>query len=81
MMKINLLEMKLDVVAVKDSVPIFISCKDSDKYNEMALNELNVYAAKFGGENAYKILVATKEPMKISSKNKSKGNGNSFNYF
>lgn len=55
---------EVDVVAVKDSVPIFISCKDSDKYNEMALNELNVYAAKFGGENAYKILVATKEPLK-----------------
>ena len=55
---------ELDVVAVKDSVPIFISCKDSDKYNEMALNELNVYASKFGGENSYKILVATKEPIK-----------------
>ena len=55
---------EVDVVAVKDSVPIFISCKDSDKYNEMALNELNVYASKFGGENSYKILVATKEPLK-----------------
>ena len=48
----------------RDSVPIFISCKDSDKYNEMALNELNVYASKFGGENSYKFLVATKEPIK-----------------
>lgn len=56
---------ELDVVAVKDSVPIFISCKDSDKYNEMALNELNVYANKIGGDNSYKILVATKEPLKI----------------
>lgn len=55
---------EVDVVAVKDSVPIFISCKDSDKYNEMALNELNVYASKFGGENSYKFLVATKEPIK-----------------
>ena len=55
---------EVDVVAVKDSVPIFISCKDSDKYNEMALNELNVYASKFGGKNSYKILVATKEPVK-----------------
>lgn len=55
---------ELDVVAVKDSIPICISCKDSDKYNEMALNELNVYANKIGGKNAYKILVATKEPIK-----------------
>lgn len=55
---------EVDVVAIKDSVPIIISCKDSEKYNEMALNELNVYANKIGGRNAYKILVATKEPSK-----------------
>ncbi|MDU2673808.1 MAG: DUF1887 family CARF protein [Clostridium sp.] len=55
---------EVDVVAVKDSVPIIISCKDSEKYNEMALNELNVYANKLGGKNAYKILVATREPFK-----------------
>ena len=55
---------EVDVVAVKDSVPIVISCKDSEKYNEMALNELNVYANKIGGKNAYKILVATREPCK-----------------
>lgn len=55
---------EVDVVAVKDSVPIIISCKDSEKYNEMALNELNVYANKLGGKNAYKILVATREPSK-----------------
>ncbi|MBS6183473.1 MAG: DUF1887 family CARF protein [Clostridium celatum] len=63
---------ELDVVAVKDSVPIFISCKDSDKYNEMALNELNVYAEKFGGENSYKILVATKEPIKSPVRTRAK---------
>ena len=66
---------ELDVVAVKDCVPIFISCKDSDKYNEMALNELNVYASKFGGENFYKILVATKEPIKSPVKVRAKEMG------
>lgn len=66
---------ELDVVAVKDSVPIFISCKDSDKYNEMALNELNVYATKFGGENSYKILVATKEPIKSPVRTRAKEMG------
>lgn len=55
---------EVDVVAIKDSVPIIISCKDSEKYNEMALNELNVYSNKIGGKNVYKILVATKEPSK-----------------
>ena len=66
---------ELDVVAVKDSVPIFISCKDSDKYNEIALNELNVYAEKFGGENSYKILVATKEPIKSPVRTRAKEMG------
>lgn len=66
---------ELDVVAVKDSVPIFISCKDSDKYNEIALNELNVYSEKFGGENSYKILVATKEPIKSPVRTRAKEMG------
>lgn len=66
---------EVDVVAVKDSVPIFISCKDSDKYNEMALNELNVYASKIGGPNAYKILVATKEPLKLPVRTRAKEMG------
>ena len=66
---------EVDVVAVKDSVPIFISCKDSDKYNEMALNELNFYAEKFGGDNSYKILVATKAPIKSPVKIRAKEMG------
>lgn len=66
---------EVDVVAVKDSVPIFISCKDSDKYNEMALNELNVYAEKFGGNNSYKFLVATKAPIKSPVKVRAKEMG------
>lgn len=41
----------------------------------MALNELNVYAAKFGGENSYKILVATKEPIKSPVRTRAKEMG------
>lgn len=41
----------------------------------MALNELNVYASKIGGENAYKILVATKEPIKEPVKMRAKEMG------
>jgi hypothetical protein len=55
---------ELDVVAVKDTVLICISCKDSEKYDEVALNELNVYAHHLGGEEVIKILVATKVPFK-----------------
>lgn len=66
---------ELDVVAIKDSVLICISCKDSDKYDEDALNELSIYAKKLGGENAKKILVATKEPLKVSLKERAKQMG------
>ncbi|MBW6411039.1 Card1-like endonuclease domain-containing protein [Clostridium weizhouense] len=55
---------EFDVLAVKDDILICISCKDSAKYDENALNELDVYSKRLGGINAKKILVATKEPNK-----------------
>lgn len=55
---------ELDILAVKDSVLICISCKDSEKYDENALNELEVYSKRIGGKNIKKILVATKPPCK-----------------
>lgn len=57
---------ELDVVAVKDCTLLCISCKDSEKYDEDALNELDVYSRKIGGKNVKKILVATKEPVKVT---------------
>ena len=60
----KLVKNELDVVAVKDSILLCISCKDSDKYDENALNELEVYSDKIGGENVIKILVSTKDPIK-----------------
>lgn len=57
---------ELDVLAANDSNLICISCKDSEKYNEDALNELDVYSKRLGGEKAIKILVATKPPCKKS---------------
>jgi len=55
---------ELDVISIKDSILICISCKDSEKYDEDALNELQVYSERLGGKNAIKILVATKPPVK-----------------
>lgn len=63
---------EIDVVAVKDGILICISCKDSCKYDENALNELNVYAHKIGGEKVVKILAATKNPLKSSVNERSK---------
>ncbi|WP_368235774.1 Card1-like endonuclease domain-containing protein [Clostridium perfringens] len=66
---------ELDVVAIKDSVLICVSCKDSKKYDEVALNELNVYSEQLGGENVIKILVATKPPIKSSISKRAKEMG------
>ncbi|GAA0750170.1 hypothetical protein SDC9_58025 [bioreactor metagenome] len=73
--KSNIVKNELDVIAVKDAIPIFISCKDSDKYNEEALNELDVYSKQIGGSRAFKILVATKEPIKLAVKERAKEMG------
>ena len=66
---------ELDVVAIKDSVLICVSCKDSKKYDEVALNELNVYSEQLGGENVIKILVATHPPIKPSISKRAKEMG------
>lgn len=63
---------ELDVVAVKDSILICVSCKDSNKYDEDALNELEVYSKVMGGNNVIKILVATRAPIKASVKQRAK---------
>ena len=63
---------ELDVVAIKNSILICISCKDTAKYDEIALNELNVYAEQLGGDNVVKILVATKNPLKHSVEERAK---------
>ena len=66
---------ELDVVAIKDSVLICVSCKDSKKYDEVALNELNVYSEQLGGENVIKILAATHPPIKSSISKRAKEMG------
>lgn len=60
----SVIKNELDVLAVKDSVLICVSCKDSEKYDEDALNELEVYSNRLGGKSAKKILVATRMPCK-----------------
>lgn len=66
---------ELDVLAVRDSVLICISCKDSEKYDENALNELDVYSKRLGGNDAKKILVATKAPCKTCINDRAKAMG------
>ncbi|WP_195972101.1 Card1-like endonuclease domain-containing protein [Clostridium thermobutyricum] len=69
------LKNELDVVAIKDSNIVVISCKDSEKYNEVALNELKVYSERIGGYKSKKILVATKPPIKESVMDRAKEMG------
>lgn len=61
---INNVMNELDVIAIKDSVLICVSCKDSSRYDDEALNELAVNSERIGGREAIKILVATKLPDK-----------------
>lgn len=72
---------ELDVVAVKDAKLICISCKDSARYDEVALNELQVYSELLGGNNSIKILVCTKEPLKSSVKCRAEEMGIHIVYF
>ena len=69
------LKNEVDVLAVKDSIVICISCKDSNKYDETTLNELDVYGTQLGGDKVFKILVATKEPLKTLVKSRAKEMG------
>lgn len=69
------LKNELDVVAIKDSNIVVISCKDSEKYNEVALNELKIYSERIGGDKSKKILVATKPPIKESIMDRAKEMG------
>lgn len=62
----DIVKNEIDVIAIKDSVLICISCKDSNKYDDDALNELSIYSERLGGKNVVKILVATKKPQKVS---------------
>ena len=49
---------EIDVILMKDLVPIFISCKNGEVKKE-ALYELSTMADRFGGEYARKVLLAT----------------------
>ncbi len=49
---------EIDVMLMRDLIPIFISCKNGEVHKE-ALYELAAVAEKFGGEYARKILLTT----------------------
>lgn len=55
---------ELDVIAAKDSILVCVSCKDSSRYDDKALNELLVNSDRIGGQEVIKLLVATKLPDK-----------------
>lgn len=49
---------EIDVILMRDLIPIFISCKNGEVHKE-ALYELSAVADKFGGEYAKKVLLTT----------------------
>ncbi|MCY6370222.1 Card1-like endonuclease domain-containing protein [Clostridium ganghwense] len=58
---------EIDVLASVNSQLVYISCKDTAKYDEDTLNELDVYSEQLGGNDVKKVLVTTKEPYKRST--------------
>jgi hypothetical protein len=49
---------EIDVIAMKSSVPVFISCKNGD-FDANELYKLSSVAERFGGKYAKKVLVST----------------------
>ena len=49
---------EIDIIIVKDFIPVFISCKNGEVYKE-ALYELDTMARRFGGEYAKKVMFAS----------------------
>lgn len=49
---------ELDLVVMRDSVPVFISCKNGEVHKE-AMYELDTVATRFGGKYARKVLIST----------------------
>lgn len=58
---------EIDVLASVKSQLVYISCKDTSKYDDSTLNELQVYAEQLGGDDVKKVLVATKPSHKRST--------------
>lgn len=52
---------EIDVILMKDNIPVFISCKMTTHPAAESLNELAVYAEEFGGQDAVKVLATTAE--------------------
>ncbi len=51
---------EIDVILMKDLVPIFISCKNGRNFGSDELYKLSMVAEKFGGQYAKKALVGTR---------------------
>lgn len=49
---------EIDVIAMKDAIPVFISCKNGD-FDMEELYKLSTVAARFGGRYVKKVLIAT----------------------
>ncbi|MDO5479224.1 MAG: DUF1887 family CARF protein [Clostridia bacterium] len=49
---------EIDIVVMKDFIPVFISCKNGEVYKE-ALYELDTLARRYGGKYARKIMFAS----------------------
>lgn len=61
---VHLVRNELDVLASFDGFLLCISCKDTNRYDEATLNELQVYSERLAGNNVKKLLISTQIPLK-----------------
>ncbi len=59
---------EIDVILMKDMVPIFISCKNGKSYGSDELYKLSLVAERFGGQYAKRVLVATRLKEMVNGK-------------
>jgi hypothetical protein len=61
---VHVVRNELDVLASFDGSLLCISCKDTNRYDEATLNELQVYSERLAGNNVKKLLISTQLPLK-----------------
>jgi hypothetical protein len=61
---VHVVRNELDILASFDGYLLCISCKDTNRYDESTLNELQVYSEQLAGDNVKKLLISTQLPLK-----------------
>lgn len=68
-------ENEIDVLASSNGNLIYISCKDTSRYETPSLNEIDVNSEQIGGDNVKMVMIATSYPYRNSVHERAKAMG------